>query len=217
MNSLADAFNFVKSIFNQKSSVMKYLIAGLGNMDKEYFGTRHNIGFEVADDLALRLSAVFKPVSLAHRSEANYKGRKLIIIKPTTYMNLSGKAVKYWMDKENIPIENLLVILDDLNLAFGSIRIRPSGADGGHNGLKDIQEMIATKAYARLRIGIGNDFGKGKQVDYVLGKWNEQENKWLSEIIKLAGDAALSFCFAGMQNTSNTYNSKKIEIINGKD
>ena len=191
---------------------MKFLIAGLGNMDKEYFGTRHNIGFEVADELASRLSAIFKPLSLAHRAEASYKGRKLIIIKPTTYMNLSGKAVKYWLDKENIPVENLLVILDDLNLAFGSIRIRPSGADGGHNGLKDIQEQLATNVYARLRVGIGNDFGKGQQINYVLGPWNDQEKKWLPEIIKLTGEAALSFCFAGMQNTANTFNSKKIAI-----
>lgn len=181
-------------------------------MDKEYFGTRHNIGFEVADELATRLSVSFTPMSLAHRIEAGYKGKKLIIIKPTTYMNLSGKAVKYWLDKENIPIENLLVILDDLNLDFGSIRIRASGADGGHNGLKDVQEQLATNAYARVRVGIGNNFGKGQQVDYVLGKWNQQENKWLPQIIKLAGDAVLSFCFAGMKNTMNTFNAKKISI-----
>ncbi len=196
---------------------MKFLLACLGNMDKDYFGTRHNIGFEVADELAARLSASFKSMTLAHRTEASYKGKKLIIIKPTTYMNLSGKAVKYWLDKENIPVENLLVILDDLNLDFGSIRIRASGADGGHNGLKDIQEQLSTNAYARLRIGIGNHFGKGQQVDYVLGKWNAQENKWLPQIIKLAGDAALSFCFAGMKNTMNTFNSKKIEIVDGAD
>jgi PTH1 family peptidyl-tRNA hydrolase len=181
-------------------------------MDKEYFGTRHNIGFEVADELASRLTVSFKPMTLAHVAEGTYKGKKLIMIKPTTYMNLSGKAVKYWMDKENIPIENILVILDDLNLDFGSIRIRASGADGGHNGLKDIQQQLSTNAYSRLRIGIGNHFGKGQQVDYVLGKWNQQENKWLPEIIKLAGDAALSFCFAGMKNTMNTFNAKKIEI-----
>lgn len=196
---------------------MKFLLACLGNMDKDYFGTRHNIGFEVADALAGRLAVSFKPMTLAHVAEGTYKGKKLIMIKPTTYMNLSGKAVKYWMDKENIPIENVLVILDDLNLDFGSIRIRASGADGGHNGLKDIQQQLSTNAYSRLRIGIGNHFGKGQQVDYVLGKWNEQENKWLPEIIKLAGDAALSFCFAGMKNTMNTFNSKKIEIAEGAD
>lgn len=191
---------------------MKYLIAGLGNMEAAYFGTRHNIGFDVADELASRLSVHFSSSSLAHRAEGSYKGRKLIVIKPTTYMNLSGKAVRYWLEKENIPVENLLVILDDLNLAFGAIRIRPSGADGGHNGLKDIQEQLSTNAYARLRVGIGNHFGKGQQVNYVLGHWNDQEKKYLAEIIKLTADAALSFCFAGMQNTANTYNSKKVII-----
>jgi PTH1 family peptidyl-tRNA hydrolase len=188
---------------------MKFLIAGLGNMDQEYFGTRHNIGFEIADDLANRLQSGFKPANLAHRAEAVYKGKKLILIKPTTYMNLSGKAVKYWMEKENIAAENILVILDDLNLEFGSIRIRDAGTDGGHNGLKDIQEQLQTNKYPRLRIGIGNDFGKGRQVDFVLGKWSSEEFKTLSEIIKRSSEAALSFCFAGLKNTMNQFNTKK--------
>jgi PTH1 family peptidyl-tRNA hydrolase len=181
-------------------------------MDKEYFGTRHNVGFEVVDEIVARLSATFKSVTLAHKAEANYKGKKLIIIKPTTYMNLSGNAVKYWMDKEHIPIENVLVILDDLNLDFGSIRIRQSGSDGGHNGLKDIQVQLQSKDYARLRVGIGNNFSKGRQVNFVLGKWSEHELKFLPQIIKLTGDTALSFCFAGMKNTMNTFNSKAVEI-----
>ncbi|MBL7820598.1 MAG: aminoacyl-tRNA hydrolase [Saprospiraceae bacterium] len=191
---------------------MKFLIAGLGNMDPEYFGTRHNIGFEVLDQLAERLGVGFKVSSLAHVAEANYKGKKLILIKPSTYMNLSGKAIKYWLDKEKIELPNCFVILDDLNLDFGSIRIRPEGSDGGHNGLKDIQEKLASNKYPRLRIGIGNQFSKGKQVDYVLGKWTESELRNLTEIIKLSADASLSFCFAGLTNTMNSYNSKKIEI-----
>lgn len=191
---------------------MKYLIAGLGNMDQHYFGTRHNIGFEVVDEIASSLSINFKSSNLAHCAEGNYRGQKLILIKPTTYMNLSGKSVKYWLQKENIPIENLFVILDDLNLDFGSIRIRAYGTDGGHNGLKDIQDQLMTNKYARLRVGIGNNFSKGKQVDYVLGKWTESEKKYLAQINQLASEAALSFCFAGIQNTMNNFNSKKIEI-----
>lgn len=191
---------------------MKFLIVGLGNMDSEYFGTRHNIGFEVLDHIAFNLGVTFKSATYAHIAEASYKGKKLILIKPTTYMNLSGKALKYWLEKEKVELSNSFVILDDLNLEFGSIRIRPEGTDGGHNGLKDIQEKLATNKYPRLRIGIGNQFSKGKQVDYVLGKWSEQEQKDLPEIIKLSADAALSFCFAGLTNTMNSYNSKKIEI-----
>lgn len=190
---------------------MKYLIAGLGNMELEYFGTRHNIGFDVADEIALRLEVPFRSVTLAHRAEGMYKGKKLVIIKPTTFMNLSGKAVRYWLEKENIPVDALLVVSDDLNLEFGSIRIRASGAAGGHNGLKDIEEQLAGNEYARLRFGIGNEFGKGQQVHYVLGKWNDREKELLPEIIKLAADACLSFCFAGMKNTMNIYNAKKIE------
>ncbi|MGB5026687.1 MAG: aminoacyl-tRNA hydrolase [Saprospiraceae bacterium] len=189
---------------------MKFLIAGLGNMDSDYFGTRHNVGFEVLDYIASKLGTTFKVSSFAHVAEASYKGKKLILIKPSTYMNLSGKALKYWMEKEKIELQNCFVILDDLNLDFGSIRIRPEGTDGGHNGLKDIQEKLATNKYPRLRIGIGNQFSKGKQVDYVLGKWNEKELNFLPEIIKLSGDAALSFCFAGLSNTMNLFNSKKI-------
>lgn len=186
---------------------MKYLIAGLGNMDSHYFGTRHNIGFEVADRVAERLSADFSVSQLAHCAQANYKSRKLCIIKPTTYMNLSGKAVRYWLKKENIPQENLFVILDDLNLPFGKLRIRPNGSDGGHNGLKDIQQMLGNSQYARLRVGIGNQFAQGKQVDFVLGKWSAEEMNGLPKIVDAAAEAVLSFCFAGLQNTMNRYNA----------
>jgi peptidyl-tRNA hydrolase, PTH1 family len=190
---------------------MKYLIAGLGNMDNAYYGTRHNIGFDVADHIVSRLSTSFQSASLAHKAEASYKGKKLIIIKPTTYMNLSGKAVRYWMEKEAISLEKIIVILDDFNIDFGSIRLRPSGTDGGHNGLKDIQDQLQSNQYARLRVGIGNAFGKGQQVEYVLGKWNPHEIKYLPQIIELASEAALSFCFAGLKNTMNLFNAKSIE------
>lgn len=186
---------------------MKYLIAGLGNMDQAYFGTRHNIGFDVADRLAEKLSVSFSSTTLAHVAQAQYKGRKLMIIKPTTYMNLSGKAVKHWLQKENIPQENLFVILDDLNLPFGKIRIRPNGSDGGHNGLKDIQSCLGNHQYARLRVGIGSQFPQGRQVDFVLGSWTENESKSIPEITETAANAALSFCFAGLQNTMNQFNA----------
>lgn len=190
---------------------MKYLIAGLGNMDKAYFGTRHNIGFDVADEVAAHLKVQFSTGPLAHYANGNYKGRKVVLIKPTTYMNLSGKAVKYWMQKENIPLENIFVVLDDLNLPFGKIRIRPNGSDGGHNGLKDIQQNLESMNYARLRVGIGNTFSKGKQIDFVLGKWDATETKLLDKIKSMAADACLSFCFAGLQNTMNTFNAKSVD------
>lgn len=192
---------------------MKYLIAGLGNMDKDYFGTRHNIGFDVVDEMAAKLQTGFSAGSLAHVAQATYKGRKLILIKPTTYMNLSGKAIKYWMTKENISQDHLFVILDDLNLPYGKIRIRPNGSDGGHNGLKDIQLNLESTQYARLRVGIGNTFSKGKQVDFVLGKWNPDELKLLDKIKSLAAEASLSFCFAGLQNTMNIFNAKSVEEL----
>ncbi|MBK9109855.1 MAG: aminoacyl-tRNA hydrolase [Saprospiraceae bacterium] len=192
---------------------MKYLIAGLGNMDKDYFGTRHNIGFDVVDEMATKLQASFSTGSLAHFAQSSYKGRKLILIKPTTYMNLSGKAIKYWMTKENITLDHLFVILDDLNLPYGKIRIRPNGSDGGHNGLKDIQQNLESNQYARLRVGIGNTFSKGKQVDFVLGKWNQDELKHFDKIKTLAAEASLSFCFAGLQNTMNIFNAKSIEEL----
>ncbi len=150
---------------------MKYLIVGLGNIGTDYHHTRHNIGFDVADAFAAKHGALFRSDRLADVAEIKWKGRILVVIKPTTYMNLSGKAVKYWMDKEKIPAENMLVIVDELALPLEVIRLRPGGSDAGHNGLKSIQETIGTNQYPRLRFGIGNDFPKGRQVDYVLGRW----------------------------------------------
>lgn len=185
---------------------MKYLIAGLGNIGEEYAGTRHNIGFTVADALAGETK--FKQDRHAFVAEVKFKGRTLVLIKPTTYMNLSGKAVQYWMQAEKIPLENLLVITDDIALPFGTIRIKAKGSDGGHNGLKHIQEILGTTEYARLRFGVGNQFSKGRQSDYVLGKWNEEEQKLLSERVNKCAEAVKAFTTIGIGLTMTNYNGK---------
>ncbi|MHB8260331.1 MAG: aminoacyl-tRNA hydrolase [Bacteroidia bacterium] len=186
----------------------KFLLAGLGNIGNEYAETRHNIGFKIADELANDVGALFRNDRLAGVAEFKYKGRQIILIKPTTFMNLSGKAINYWLQAEKIPIENLLVLVDELAFPFGQVRIHPKGSDGGHNGLKDIQATLNTQNYARLRFGIANAFSKGKQVDYVLANWNEEERKTLSERIKISTEAVKSFVFAGLSQTMNFYNSK---------
>jgi PTH1 family peptidyl-tRNA hydrolase len=186
----------------------KFLIAGLGNIGDDYAGTRHNIGFEVVDHLAKEGGVKFSSGRHADVAEMKYKGKTLILIKPTTYMNLSGKAINYWLQAEKIPIENLMVIVDELALPFGKIRIGPKGSDGGHNGLKNIQETLNTSVYPRMRFGIGNEFGKGYQVNYVLGKWNDEEQKTLSDRLKIAADAIKAFAFAGLQRCMNDYNTK---------
>jgi PTH1 family peptidyl-tRNA hydrolase len=186
----------------------KFLIAGLGNIGDEYAETRHNIGFKIADELANEAGTLSRNDRLASVAEFKYKGRQIILIKPTTFMNLSGKAINYWLQAEKIPVENLLVLVDELAFPFGQIRIHPKGSDGGHNGLKDIQATLNTQNYARLRFGIANVFSKGKQVDYVLGKWNEEERKTLNERIKVSTDAVKSFVFAGLPMTMNAFNSK---------
>ena len=187
---------------------MKYLIAGLGNIGTDYVHTRHNIGFEVADALALYAKEFFSPERYAHRCEFKFKGRTLVLIKPSTYMNLSGKAVNYWLQSEKIPPEKLFVVTDDIALPFGTIRIRSKGSDGGHNGLSSIIESINSSNFARLRFGIGNEFSKGKQSDYVLGKWNDEERKLLSERIVKTTDAIKSFATIGISRTMNAYNNK---------
>ncbi len=187
---------------------MKYLITGLGNIGPEYAKTRHNIGFQVLDALAEASNLVFTDARRAFKTELKHKGRTLILIKPTTFMNLSGKAVHYWLQKEKIPIENLLIIADDLALPFGKIRIRAKGSDAGHNGLKNINEMLGTSDYARLRFGIGNDFLKGQQIDYVLGEWEQEELENLPERIKQCTEAILSFPLIGIQRTMNLFNNK---------
>lgn len=182
---------------------MKYLITGLGNFGYEYDGTRHNIGFEVVDFLCRDLDGKWTDDHHGELAQVKYKGRTLILLKPNTYMNLSGKAIRYWLQKEKISLENSLTVLDDLNLAFGKQRLRSKGSDGGHNGLKNIQELLGTDAYPRLRIGIGNAFSKGRQVNYVLGKWTEDERAELPHILEKAGEVIKTFVTIGLERAMN--------------
>ena len=187
---------------------MKYLIVGLGNIGSEYDGTRHNIGFRVLDALAKASNLVFEDKRYGMVATLPLKGQQLVLLKPSTYMNLSGNAVRYWMGKENIPLERLLVVVDDLSLPFGVLRMKPGGSDGGHNGLKHIASVLGTQAYARLRFGIGNDFPRGGQIDYVLGQFTEEDLKTMDERVELAGEMVKSFCLAGIQITMNQFNKK---------
>ena len=188
---------------------MNYLIVGLGNIGQEYEKTRHNIGFMILDAYAQASNLVFKQDRYAFVAQHKVKGRNLTFIKPTTFMNLSGKAVRYWMQKKKIDINNILVITDDINLPFGQIRIRPKGGDGGHNGLANIIELIGTQQFPRLRYGIGNDFGPGQQVQYVLGKMTDEELKIFEETKKTCIDVINSFVTIGLQRTMNQYNGRK--------
>jgi PTH1 family peptidyl-tRNA hydrolase len=186
----------------------KFLIVGLGNIGSEYINTRHNIGFKVVDFFANQEDISFRTEKLGAITEYKIKGRTIILLKPNTYMNLSGKAVKYWMEKENIAKENVLIITDDLNLAFGTIRIKTKGSDGGHNGLKSIQQLLNTTEYPRYRFGISDEFKKGRQVDYVLGEWTDVEKESLKERLKLSSEIIKSFALAGLNETMNIYNGK---------
>lgn len=186
----------------------KFLIAGLGNIGDEYENTRHNIGFTILDSIAKENNLKFTIDKLASVATYKFKGKILVLIKPSTYMNLSGKAINYWLQAEKISKENLLVITDDLALPFGSVRMKGKGSDGGHNGLKSIQETLATTEYARLRFGVGNEFSKGKQVDYVLGKWDPEEQKKLELRVKLAVEMIQGFAAIGLQRTMSAYNNK---------
>ena len=192
----------------REASYMKYLIIGLGNIGDEYADTRHNIGFIVAEALAMEANAVFKSDRHAAVTKLSVKGRTLILIKPSTYMNLSGKAVRYWMQKEDIPIENVLVIVDDLALPVGVLRMRTKGSDGGHNGLISIIGHLESTDFSRIRFGIGNDFAKGHQVDYVLGRWTKEEEKVLIPRIKECIEMIKSFVLIGAERTMNTFNKK---------
>ena len=205
---------WIQELFSSKKTedntpdMKKYLIVGLGNIGAEYVNTRHNIGFKVLDFLAKKESVSFETVKLGSLADYKFKGRTFLLLKPNTYMNLSGKAVQYWMEKENIAIENILVITDDLNLSFGSIRIRPKGSDGGHNGLKNINLVLNTQNYARFRFGISDEFKKGKQVDYVLGDWDDTEKTALPERLEIASEIIKSFGTAGLENTMTSFNGK---------
>lgn len=187
---------------------MKYLIVGLGNIGEKYQATRHNIGFQVIDSMVNPEKENFKHERLAFILKKKFKGRTLVLCKPTTYMNLSGKAINYWLQKEKIPIENLLVIVDDIALPFGTIRIKKKGSDAGHNGLTDIIKTLGHQNFNRMRFGIGNEFSKGGQVDFVLGKWNDEELKLLPERLKKMGDSVKSFVTIGIDRTMNFFNGK---------
>jgi PTH1 family peptidyl-tRNA hydrolase len=186
---------------------MKYLIVGLGNVGNEYAHTRHNIGFDVVNAFVMKHGGKFVTDRLAFKAEVKWKGRTFICICPTTYMNLSGKAVKYWMDKEKIDIENLLVIVDDIALPLDKIRLRASGSDAGHNGLKDIQAILGTTTYPKLRFGIGSNYPKGRQVDFVLGKWQQEEEPLVKLKIDKCVEIIESFATVGINNTMNQYNN----------
>ena len=187
---------------------MKYLIVGLGNIGKEYDGTRHNIGFRVLDALAKASNLVFEDKRYGAITTLSVKGQQLVLLKPSTYMNLSGNAVRYWMNQENIPLERLLIVVDDLSLPFGTLRMKPNGSDGGHNGLKHIAAVLGTQAYARLRFGIGNDFPRGGQVDYVLGQFTEENLQTMEERLTVADEMIKSFCLSGIPFTMNHFNKK---------
>jgi len=187
---------------------VNFLIAGLGNIGDEYAKTRHNIGFRVLDALAKASNIVFEDKRYGFVADLRVKNQVLTLLKPSTYMNLSGNAVRYWMQKKNIPTERLLVVVDDLSLPFGTIRIKPSGSEAGHNGLKSITQQICTQQYARLRFGIGNDFARGGQVDYVLGEFGPDELLKMDERLEKACEAVKSFALQGINLTMNQYNGK---------
>lgn len=199
---------FQRKSIKQESQLMskKFLIVGLGNIGADYVRTRHNIGFKVLNHLATQNDVEFYMRKLAALGTYKYKGRTFLLLKPNTFMNLSGKAVKYWLEKEKIPLENLLVITDDLNLPFGTLRLKTKGSNGGHNGLKDIQDKLNTTQYNRLRFGISDEFSKGRQVDYVLGEWTDEESSKLDERLERASELVVSFGMSGVNNTMNQFN-----------
>ena len=186
----------------------KYLIVGLGNIGDEYRDTRHNIGFKMLDAFAEASNVAFEDRRYGFVGRCRIKNAELILLKPSTYMNLSGNAVRYWMHEEKIPLENLLVMVDDLNLPFGTIRIRKQGSAGGHNGLKHIEQVLCTANYARVRFGIGNEFTHGAQIGFVLGQWTDEEEKQLSDRLKITSEIIPSFCLQGIERTMNQYNGK---------
>ena len=195
------------TILAEPDPMKKFLVIGLGNIGEQYVGTRHNIGFQILDALAEAKEVDFKSDRLGSIASLKIKGKSVLCLKPSTYMNLSGKAVKYWMEKEKIPLSQVLIITDDINLPFGTIRLKAKGSDGGHNGLKDIQHQLNTTNYHRFRFGVGSDFAKGQQSDYVLSRWNEEEIKALKERKERAIKLIESFVHAGAKNTMNTFNN----------
>ena len=199
---------FTKKTKTKEELMSKFLIVGLGNIGEKYHNTRHNIGFKIVDELAKDKEVSFETEKLGSVASFRFKGKTIILLKPSTFMNLSGKAVKYWMQKEKISIENVLIITDDLNIDFGTIRVKAKGSDGGHNGLKDIQEKLGTTTYPRFRFGVGNNYSKGRQVDYVLGDWTAEEESQFIERLPKATEVVLSFATQGLANTMNNFNGK---------
>lgn len=198
--------NTLTSLLEGEDPMKKFLIAGLGNIGPKYHNTRHNIGFKILDFLAEEKELIWETAKLGTITVHKKKGRSFLLLKPSTYMNLSGKAVKYWMDQEKIPLENVLVVTDDLNLPFGSLRVKTKGSDGGHNGLKDIQNTMQTNTYPRFRFGISDAFSQGRQIDYVLGEWTPEEEAKLPERLEKGARIIESFGLAGVNNTMNTFN-----------
>lgn len=207
-------FSLFKKLFSIKEEetkdelMRKFLIVGLGNIGPKYHNTRHNIGFKILDALAKKEDLTFETQKLGDVATYKFKGRTYILLKPSTFMNLSGKAVRYWLEKEKIQRDNLLVITDDINLPFGSIRLKPKGSAGGHNGLKDIEEKLQTSKYARFRFGVGSEFNKGRQVDYVLGEWSNEEEEEMAERLEKGTELIKSFAITDINNTMNAFNGK---------
>ena len=204
-------YSFLKDLFKKETKedlMKKFLIVGLGNIGEKYENTRHNIGFKILDELAEEHKVSFETDKLGDIASFRFKGRTFILLKPSTYMNLSGKAVKYWMTKEKIVTDNILVVTDDLNIDFGTIRLKGKGSDGGHNGLKDIQEKLNTTKYPRFRFGVGSNFSKGRQVDFVLSEWTKEEKSELIERLPVAAKLITSFGTAGMANTMSAFNGR---------
>ena len=186
----------------------KFLIVGLGNIGDEYRETRHNIGFKMLDAFAEASNVAFEDKRYGFVGRCRVKNAEIVLLKPSTYMNLSGNAVRYWMNEEKIPLENLMVMVDDLNLPFGTIRIRKQGSAGGHNGLRHIEQVLCTPNYARVRFGIGNEYTRGTQINFVLGAWTEEEEKQLTDRLKVTNEIIPSFCLQGIERTMNQYNGK---------
>ena len=197
-----------KSKESEEELMKKFLIVGLGNIGEKYHNTRHNIGFQIVDALAKDHDVKFETVKLGDIARFRFKGRTFVLLKPSTYMNLSGKALKYWMTKEKVAVENILVVTDDVNIDFGAIRIKAKGSAGGHNGMKDIEAKLGNQKYPRFRFGVGGNYPKGRQVDFVLGEWTKDEESQLIERIPMSTKAILSFGTDGINNTMNNYNGK---------
>ena len=212
MNILQKLLSFLSATKQDKEekedTTMRYLIVGLGNIGNEYDGTRHNIGFRVVDALAQAQGSTFQAKRYGFVCKTRVKNAELLLLKPSTYMNLSGNAVRYWMQQEKIPVENVLIIVDDLSLPVGAIRMKQNGSDAGHNGLKHIAQMLSTQNYNRLKFGIGNDFPRGGQVDFVLGKFSSEDNKVINEKVAVACDAIKAFALSGIQFAMCHYNNK---------